>query len=75
MPCLNGGIVKEYAQAEGVLAGFGVDLESASDLSCEIEVSETVECWENVQRTSVRPHVGLVPSGNGTGTRLTHADT
>jgi hypothetical protein len=29
---------------EGVSAGFGVDLESASDLSCGIGVSETAEC-------------------------------
>ncbi len=35
--------LKEYAQAEKVLAGFGVDSVSASDLSCEIGVSETVE--------------------------------
>jgi hypothetical protein len=38
--------MKEYAQAEGVSAGFGVDLESASDLSHGIGVSETAECWE-----------------------------
>ncbi len=67
--------MKEYAQAEGVLARFGVDLESASDLSCRIEVSETAECWEKVQRTSTRPHVDLVPGGNGAGTCLTRADT
>ncbi len=66
--------MKEYAQAEGVLAGFGVDLKSASDLSHGIEVSETAECWEKVQRTSARPHVDLVPGGNGTGTRLMRAD-
>jgi hypothetical protein len=67
--------LKEYAQVEGVSAGFGVDLELASDLSHGIRVSETAECWEKVQRTSVRPHVDLVPGGNGTGTRLAHADT
>jgi hypothetical protein len=67
--------MKEYARAEGVPAGFGVDLESASDLSRGIGVSETAECWEKVQRTSARPHVDLVPSGNGTGTCLTRADT
>ncbi len=67
--------MKEYAQAEGVLAGFGVDSESASDLSCGIGVSEMAECWEKVQRTSARPNVDLVPGGNGTGTRLTCADT
>ncbi len=54
---------------------FGVDLESASDLSRRIEVSETAEYWEKVQPTSARPHVNLVPGGNGTGTRLTRADT
>jgi hypothetical protein len=67
--------LKEYARAEGVLAGFGVDLESASDLSHGIGVSEMAECWEKVQPTSARPHVDLVPSGNGTGTCLTRADT
>ncbi len=67
--------MKEYVQAEGVLAGFGVDSESASDLSRGFGVSEMVECWEKVQRTSARPHVDLVPGGNGTGTCLTHADT
>jgi hypothetical protein len=61
--------LKEYAQAEGVSAGFGVDSESG------IGVSETAECWEKVQRTSARPHVDLVPGGDGTGTHLTHADT
>jgi hypothetical protein len=67
--------MKEYARAEGVSAGFRVDSESASDLSHGIGVSETVECSEKVQRTSARPHVDLVLGGNGTGTRLTHADT
>ena len=68
-------VLKEYAQAEGVLAGFGVDSELASDLSHGIGVSEMVECWEKVQRTSTRLHVDLVPGKNGTGTRLMHADT
>ncbi len=67
--------MKEYAQAEGVSAGFGVDSEWVSDLSCGIGVSETAECSEKVQRTSARPHVDLGPGGNGTGTRLTRADT
>ena len=67
--------LKEYAQAEGVSAGFGVDLELASDLSCGIGVSETAECFEKVQRTSARPHVDLVPGRNGTGMCLTCADT
>ncbi len=67
--------LKEYAQAEGVSAGFGVDSELASDLSRGIGVSETAECWEKVQRTSTRPHVDLVPGGNGTDMRLVRADT
>ncbi len=67
--------MKEYAQAEGVSAGFGVDSELASELSPGIGVSEMAECWEKVQRTSRRPHVDLVPGGNGTGTHLTRADT
>jgi hypothetical protein len=67
--------LKEYAQAEGASAGFGVDLELVSDLSRGIRVSEMAECWEKVQRTSARPHVDLVPGGNGTGMRLMHADT
>jgi hypothetical protein len=54
---------------------FGVDLESVSDLSRRIRVSEMAEYWEKVKRTSARPHVDLVLGGNGTGTRLTHADT
>jgi hypothetical protein len=73
---VNGSIgLKEYAQAEGLSAGFEVGLESASDLSCGIGVSETTECWEKVQRTSARPHIDLVPGRNGTGTLLTRADT
>jgi hypothetical protein len=65
----------EYAQVKGVSAKLGVALESAIDLSRENGVSETAEYCEKVARTSSRPHVDLVPSGNGTGTRLTHADT
>ncbi len=53
---------------------FGVDLELASDLSHRIGVSEMAEYWEKVQRTSAKPHIVLVPGGNGTGTRLTCAD-
>ncbi len=67
--------LKEYAQAEGVSAGIGVDSESVSDLSCGIGVSETAEYWEKVQRTSARPHVDLIPGRNGTGMRLMRADT
>ncbi len=67
--------LKEYARAEGVSAGFGVDLESASDLSRGIGVSETAKCWEKVQRTSARPQIDLVLGRNGTGMCLTHADT
>jgi hypothetical protein len=67
--------LKEYAQAEEVSARFGVDLESASDLSHGIGVSETAECWEKVQCTSVKLHVDLAPGRNGTGTCLMRADT
>ena len=56
--------MKEYAQAEGVLSGIGVDSKSVSDLSRGIRVSEMAEYWEKVQRTSVRPHVDLVPGRN-----------
>ncbi len=66
--------LKEYVRAEGVLAGFGVDLELVSDLSRGIGVSETAEYWEKIQCNSARPHVDLVLGGNGTGTCLTHAD-
>jgi hypothetical protein len=54
---------------------FGVDLESASDLSHRIGVSETAEYWEKVQPTSARPHIDLVLGRYGTGTCLTRADT
>jgi hypothetical protein len=54
---------------------FGVDSESASDLSRRIGVLEAAEYWEKVQHISARPHVDLVPGENGTGTRLTRADT
>ncbi len=67
--------VKEYAWAEGVLAELGVALESVIDLSCENRVSEMAEYCEKVLRTSARPHVDLVPGGNGTGTCLKRADT
>jgi hypothetical protein len=67
--------LKEYARAEGISAEFGVDSELASDLSRGIGVSETVEYWEKVQRTSTRPRVDLVPGRNWTGTCLMHADT
>ncbi len=69
------GHVKEYAQAEGVSAELGVASKSTIDLSCENGVSETAEYCEKVLHTSARPHVDLVPGGNGTGRRLTHADT
>ncbi len=57
------------------LARFRVDLESVSDLSRGIGVSETAEYWEIVQRTSARPHVDLILGRNGTGARLSRADT
>ena len=67
--------LKEYAQAEGVLAELRVALEAAIGLSHGNGVSETAEYCEKVLHTSVRPHVDLVPGRNGTGTRLTRADT
>ena len=67
--------LKEYAQAEGVLAELRVALELAVDLSSKNGVPETVEYCEKVPRSSARPHLDLVPGGNGTGTRLTRADT
>ncbi len=66
--------LKEYARAEGVSAKLGVDLELAIDLSRRNGVSETAEYCEKVPRTSARPHLDLVPGGNGTGTRLMRAD-
>jgi hypothetical protein len=54
---------------------FGVDLESASDLSHKIGVSEMAEYWEKAQCTSARPYIDLVPGGNGTCMHLTRADT
>jgi hypothetical protein len=66
--------LKEYARVEGVSAKLGVALESVIDLSCENGVSETAEYCEKVLHTYARPHVDLVPSGNGTGTCLTRAD-
>jgi hypothetical protein len=67
--------LKEYAQVEGVLAKLRVASELAIGLSCGNEVSETAEYCEKVTRTSTRPHVDLVPGGNGTGTCLTRAET
>jgi hypothetical protein len=67
--------LKEYTRAEGVSAKFGVASELAADHSRENGVSETAEYCEKVPCTSVRPHVDLVTGGNGTGTRLTRADT
>jgi hypothetical protein len=67
--------MKEYARAEEVSAGFGVDLVLASDLSHRIGVSEMAEYLEKVQRTSMGPYVDLVPGKNGTCTCLTRADT
>jgi hypothetical protein len=67
--------MKEYATAEGVSAKLGVALESAVDLSHRNGVPEMVEYCEKIPRSSARPHVDLVPGGNGTGTHLMHADT
>jgi hypothetical protein len=68
-------VLKEYAQAEGVLAKLRVALESRMNLSCGNGVPETAEYCEKGPRTSMRPHVDLVPGGNGTGTCLMPADT
>ncbi len=67
--------LKEYARAEGVSAELGVASESAIDPSCGNGVSEMVEYCEKVPCTYARPHVDLVPGGNGTGTSLMRADT
>jgi hypothetical protein len=67
--------LKEYAQVEGVSAKLGVAMELAADLSCENGVPETAEYCEKGPRNSARPHVDVVPGGNGTGMCLTHADT
>jgi hypothetical protein len=42
-----------------------------ADLSHENGVSEIAEYCEKVPCTSARPHVDLVPGGNGTGMCLT----
>jgi hypothetical protein len=67
--------LKEYAQVEGVSAKLGVASELVIELSRENGVSETAEYCEKVPRTSARPHIDLVPGGNGTGMRLMRADT
>jgi hypothetical protein len=67
--------MKEYAGAEGVSAELGVASELVADLSCGNGVPKTAEYCEKVLPSSARPHVDLVPGGNGTGTCLTHADT
>jgi hypothetical protein len=67
--------LKEYAQAEGVLAELGVASKLAAYLSCENGVPETVEYCEKVPHDSARFHIDIVLGGNGTGTRLMRADT
>ncbi len=67
--------LKQYAQAEGVSAELGVASELVVDLSCNNGVPETAKHCEKVPCSSARPHVDLVPGKNGTGTRLTRADT
>jgi hypothetical protein len=49
--------LKEYAQAEGVLAKLGVASELVANLSRRNGVPETVEHCEKVLRGSARPHV------------------
>jgi hypothetical protein len=67
--------LKEYAGLEGVSAELGVALELAIDLSHGNGESEMAEYCEKVPRTSARPHVDLVPGGNGTGMRLMRTET
>jgi hypothetical protein len=67
--------MKENAQAEGESAKLRVALELAVDLFCGNRVPEMAEYCEKVPGTSARPHIDLVPGGNGTGTCLTRADT
>jgi hypothetical protein len=67
--------LKEYAQADGVLAKLRVALESAVDLSRRNGVPEMAEYCEKVPRSSARPQVDLVLGENETGMRLTRADT
>jgi hypothetical protein len=67
--------MKEYAQVEGVLAYLELALELVVDLSHGNGVPETAEYCEKVPLTSARPHVDLVPGGNGTSMCLTGTDT
>jgi hypothetical protein len=67
--------MKEYAQAEGVLAKLGVSLKLAVDLSCGNRVPETAEYCKKVPLSSAGPHIDLVPGRNGTGMCLTRAET
>jgi hypothetical protein len=67
--------LKEYAQAEGVSAKLRVASESVADLFHGNRVPEMAEYCEKVPHSSTRPHIDLVPGGNGTGMRLTYADT
>jgi hypothetical protein len=67
--------LKENARVEGVSAELGVASELVVNLSRRNGVPELAEYCENVPRSSARPHVDLVPGGNGTGTRLTRVDT
>jgi hypothetical protein len=67
--------LKEYAQAEGVSAKLEVALELVVDLFCGNGVPEMAEYCEKVKRSFTRPHIDIVPSGNGTGTHLMYADT
>jgi hypothetical protein len=66
--------LKRYARAKGV-SNMPKRREYRPEIRSRFGVSETVEYWEKVQRTSARPHVDLVPGKNGTGTRLMRADT
>jgi hypothetical protein len=68
-------VLKEYAQAEGVLVKLGVASESTADCSHKNRVPETAEYYKKIPCNSTRPHVDFVPVGSVTGTRLTRADT
>ena len=68
-------VLKEYAQAEGVLVKLGVASESTADLSHKNGVPETAEYYEKVPCDSARPHIDFVLGRSVTGMRLTRADT
>jgi hypothetical protein len=66
--------VKEYAQAEEVLAKVGVASKLTADLSHKNKGAEMAEYYKKVPCNSVRPHIDVVPDGSVTGTRPMRAD-